>query len=237
MLARTLREVCFRAATSALFLLTLAVRAPAQQPGIPTVVFTLDFPGSDPAHYEIIVPADGPSHYSSAPKPDPSHESDPVGGGPATDDPYRADFTLSPATLHRIFDLTKRVDYFNGVLDSGKKNLASTGTKVLSYKAPGKNTSATYNYSQISAVQDLTSIFQNLSATLEFARRLDYDFRFQKTALDEELKKMEEMSGRGSLDDLSAASPILQKIASDPTVMNISRSRAQRLLSHAAASK
>jgi hypothetical protein len=41
---------------------------------------------------------------------------------------------------------------------------------------------------------------------------------------------MEDMQGRGSLGEVSAVAPILQKIADDQSIMNISRSRALRLL-------
>jgi hypothetical protein len=133
--------------------------------------------------------------------------------------------------------LASRAHYFAGELDSRKKKLASTGAKTLSYQASGKNTQATYNYSPIPAVQDITAILQGLSATLEFARRLEHDLRYQKLALDEELKRMEEMAVAGSLTELSAAAPILRKIADDATIMNVSRSRAQRLLARAGSGK
>ena len=42
------------------------------------------------------------------------------------------------------------------------------------------------------AVQQLTQLFQSLSTTLEFGRRLEYFHRYQKLALDEELKRMED---------------------------------------------
>jgi hypothetical protein len=61
--------------------------------------------------------------------------------------------------------------------------------------------------------------------------------RYQKLALDEELKRMEEMAVAGSLTELSAAAPILRKIADDATIMNVSRSRAQRLLARAGSGK
>ena len=80
------------------------------------------------------------------------------------------------------------------------------------------------------AVQELTTFFQGLSTTLEFGRRLDYYLRYQKLALDEELKKMEEMSNSGELDEISAVAPVLQKIVDDPAVIKVVRARAQRML-------
>ena len=93
---------------------------------------------------------------------------------------------------------------------------------------------ANYNYSLIPAVQELTAVFQNLSSAVEFGRRLDYEYRYQKLALDEEMKRMEDTTTlRDVGPDLAAAAPVLQKIADDPSVINLVRARAMRLLQHA----
>jgi hypothetical protein len=74
---------------------------------------------------------------------------------------------------------------------------------------------------------------QNLSATLEFGHRLHYDHRYQKLALDEELKRMEEMARSNQLAEVAAIQPILDEIIADPLVINLTRARAQRLLERA----
>ena len=79
-------------------------------------------------------------------------------------------------------------------------------------------------------MQELTSFFQALSNTLEFGHRLDHYFRYQKLALDEELKKMEEMSNAGRLEEISSVAPVLQKIVDDPAVIKLVRARAEHLL-------
>jgi hypothetical protein len=191
-----------------------------------TVTFTCDFPGSDPSHYFVSVSSDGHSSYVSDGKL--NSDSDPG-------DPWRFEFTVSPSTSGRIFDLAKRSHYFEGSIDLKKKNIASTGAKTLAYKDGQKSTQATYNYSPISAVQELTTLFQSLSTTLEFGRRLDYYFQYQKLALDEEMKRMEDRFNGGGLEEVSAVAPVLQKIADDPSVIKVVRARAQRLLQLAAA--
>jgi hypothetical protein len=100
----------------------------------------------------------------------------------------------------------------------------------LAYKDGEHKTQASYNYSQIAAVQELTTLFQNVSLTLEFGRRLQYDHRYQKLALDAELKRMEEMAKSNNLDELQAVTPILSQIVADTSVINVVRARAQRLL-------
>ena len=210
-----------RAYTLSFLILLCCIPSPAQQAG--TVTFTLDFPNSEPDHYVISVSSDGHATYESNGKLSPDAQAD----------ASRLDFSLSPASRARIFDLAKRAHYFQGDIDSKKRNLASTGSKTLTYKDDQRSTKATYNYSPVSAVQQLKQLFQNLSATLEFGRRLEYFHHYQKLALDEELKRMEEMAKQNGLIELSALGPILQQIANDNSVINPVRARAQRLLERA----
>jgi hypothetical protein len=187
----------------------------------PTVAFTLDFSGSNPSHYEIVANSDGKGSYTSNGQL--SHDSEPA-------DPVVLEFTLSETVRARIFDLAKKAHYFEGKIDSGRTNLANTGNKTLIYKDSSRNSQATYNYSPVQPVQDLTTIFQGLSTTLEFGRRLTYFQKYQKLALDEDLKRMEQMQREKNLGDLQAIAAVLESIADDTSVMNVSRSRALRLL-------
>ena len=185
------------------------------------VTFSLDFPGSDPEHYSVSVQSDGHTSYESRTKP----ASDAV--DPAA---YQTEFSLSDATRTRIFDLAARAHYFSGKIDSGNKKLAFSGEKELAYTDGQKNFSAAYNYSPQPAVQQLTSLFQSISATLEFGRRLAYDHHYQKLALDDEIKRMEDQAKSGELAELQAVKPILQAIYDDPSVINVVRARAQRIM-------
>lgn len=201
--------------------IVFALMSAAQQTIVPTVTFTCDFPGSEPDHYVISVADDGTATYNSTSKL--SSESD-------AEDSFHSDFTVSQAARTRVFDLARRSHYFEGDIDTKNKKLASTGAKVLTYKDAQKSTRASYNYSPVPSVQELTTFFQGLATTLEFGHRIGYDLRYQKLALDDELKKMEEMLHSGGLDEISAVAPVLQKIVDDPAVINVVRGRAQRLL-------
>jgi hypothetical protein len=203
-----------------LILLALALPISAWGQDSALVTFTLDFPGSEPSHYVISVSSDGHSSYESDGKLSPDSDAD----------PFHLDFSMSPETSKTIFDLAKRARYFQGQIDSNKKNLASTGAKTLTYKDARQSASATYNYSPLAPVQQITQLFQSLSLTLEYGRRLQYFHQYQKLALDQELKRMEEMAKENSLQELPAVVPILQQIATDATVINPVRARAQRMI-------
>ena len=202
-----------------------SVAAGAQETAL--VTFTLDFPGSEPSHYVISVSSDGHSTYESDGKLSPDSEAD----------PFHLDFMVSPGTQDMVFDLAKRANYFQGQIDSNKRKLASTGVKTLTYKDAQRSGTGTYNYSQIQAVQQITMLFQNLSTTLEFGRRLEYYHHYQKLALDEELKRMEEMAKENNLVELPAVVPILQRIMIDTSVINPVRARAQRMVEQAGSIK
>jgi len=186
-----------------------------------SITFSLDFPNSSPEHYSIAVQSDGHAHYESSGKI--SAESD-------VRDDYQTDFTLSDATRARIFELAVQAHYFSGKVDSGNKKLAFTGAKKLVYKDGQRNSSADYNYSQQPAVQQLTTLFQSVAATMEFGRRLTYFHRYQKLALDDELKRMEDQAKRGDLAEVQAVSPVLKEIYEDTSVINVVRARAQRIM-------
>jgi len=219
------RPSSVRAVCLLLVVIGLHIGARAQQQAV--VTFTLDFPGSEPSHYVVSVASDGPSSYDSDGKLSPDSEGD----------PFHLDFSMSAGTRRRIFDLAERAHYFQGDMDSRKKNLASTGVKTLTYKDPGRSTTATYNYSPVVAVQQVTQLFQSLSTTLEFGRRLEYFHHYQKLALDEELKRMDDAASRSDLEEMAAVVPILQRIVTDTSVINPVRARAQRMIERAGSPK
>jgi len=186
-----------------------------------TVTFTLDFPNSDPEHYSIVAQSDGHARYECSGKI--SAESD-------DREAYQTEFTFSDATRARIFDLAAQAHYFSGKIDSGRRKVAFTGAKKLVYKDGQRESAAAYNYSPVLPVQQLTALFQSVAATLEFGRRLAHYHRYQKLALDDELKQMEDQLRRGDLIELQAVTPVLQQIHDDSSVINMVRARAQRIM-------
>lgn len=185
-----------------------------------TVQFKFDFPGSNPAHYEITVQNDGHDFYTS---------NGDLGNSTSPDStPF--EFSVSDKTRQEVFALAKKANYFTGKVDSGNAKLANTGAKTLIYKDASHDTSATYNYSLDPSIQQITNILQGLSTVLEYGRRLTWFHKYQKLALDDDLKQMQERQQSNTLGDLEAIAPLLKQIADDPSVMRMTRARALRLL-------
>jgi len=184
------------------------------------VTFTLDFPESNPEHYSIAVDAAGRARYEC------------IGtiAEDADKESYRAEFQVSAGNREKIFDWARQARYFAGEIDSGNRKLASTGTKLLSYQDGQRSNAARYNYSNLAAVQQLTTLFQNMAGTQEYGRRLAYFHRYQKLALDEELKRMETQARNNELSEIQGVAPVLQEIFEDTSVINVVRARAKELI-------
>ncbi len=203
-------------------LLTVSSAFAADSASPATVQFKFDFPNSNPAHYEITIQSDGHAAYTS---------NGDLGNSTSPDDkPF--EFTISENTRQEIFDLAKKANYFSGKVDSGNTKLAKMGEKTVSYKDESHNTSATYNYSLDPAVQQITSILQNLSTVLEYGRRLTWFHKYQRLALEDDLKQMEDRQREKTLGDIQAIAPLLKQIANDQAVMRMTRARALHLLAN-----
>lgn len=188
------------------------------------VTFTLDFPQSNPAHYSITVDAAGHARYECT-------------GTVAKDSEeqtYRTEFEVSSGSREKIFAWAKQAKYFAGKIDSGNAKLAFTGTKLLSYQDGKRSTTAEYNYSNLEPVRGLTNLFQSMAGTLEYGRRLAYYHRYQKLALDQELKRMEGQARSNELSEIQGVAPILREIVEDTSVINVVRARAKDLIQMAA---
>src|SRR5689334_15755680 len=142
---------------------------PAHNPATPTVTFQFEFAGGDPSHYAIAVDSTGRAAYkSTSPQDDNANYATP--GQQPVGEPFLTKFTISSGTAQQIFDLAKRLNYFDGKFDYTKTRVANTGAKTLIYGDTSRHFETTLNWSQNTDAMDLVHIFQNLSNTVEFGR-------------------------------------------------------------------
>jgi hypothetical protein len=193
-----------------------------ERPAVPTVSFTLDWPGADPEHYVLAIDSSGRATYESA-------------GGKrfVLGDPYSSKFTVTEATRHRIFDTARTLNYFNRDFEYRKGKVAFTGKKTIAYADASRQFEASYNWTDNHALRQLTELMQAVAATVEFGRSLDYMHRHDRLGLNAELKRMDELAASGQLAELQVLGPQLEQIAGDSSVMEIARQKARRLLQRA----
>jgi hypothetical protein len=200
---------------------------PVAQPSGSYIAFKFDWPQGHPwVNYTISVDDAGSTHFEGVGNSADSGDSD----------TFKLDFAMTDACRQKIFNLAKQTDYFRGTFETKQKNIAHTGEKTLEYHGRPPNgdktlaTSATYNFSPNPDVQELTRIFLSIATTVDFGRKLAFDYRFDKIGLDARLHSLQEMQADHFIEELQAIEPILQKIANDPNVMHINRVTAKQLL-------
>jgi len=196
----------------------------APNPAGATITFDCFWQPATPQHYIIVVPDTGNARYVSQ-----SAQQTPDANG-VPDEDYQLEFANSPALRARIFHLAEQAGYFNGDFDFKKHAIANTGNKTLTYKDATRNFTTVYNWSENTAIDQLTRIFHGISTTIEHGRKLKFLRRFDKLGLEAELKGMERQVEIHELADLQIIATVLENIANDTSVLNIARQRARRLL-------
>lgn len=187
-----------------------------------SVTYLFNWPQGIPwTKYSIIVQADGTARFTGTPHPDDSN---------SDTDPVEQAFTMSGPNRERVFELALKLNYFQGDFDAHIKHIAQTGRKTLEYQASQVHGSSTFNYSQNADVQELTNLFSGIATTVDYGRRLAFQYRFDKLGLDQRLKELVDLQANRESRELHIIAPILRKIANDPNMMNIARQNAAHLL-------
>jgi hypothetical protein len=151
----------------------------------------------------------------------------------ASQDVFHKQFTASDSLRQKVFALAEKTHFFDGQFDYTAHPIAQTGSKTLNYQDGSRHTSTTYNYSEDPSIQELTEIFQGISTSIEGGRKLQFDLRFDKLGLDKDLENLEQLSKDGHLQEVQVISPILQRLATDRTVLHIAQKRAENILRRA----
>jgi hypothetical protein len=196
----------------------------APSPQLATITFDCFWEQATPQRYTITVPSNGSALYVS------QSVRESVDANGVADADYKQEFAISPPVRATIFQLAEQAGYFKGDFDFKKHAIANTGTKSLAYSDASRQFRTVYNWSENPAIDQLTKTFQGISATIERGRKLKFLRRFDKLGLEAELRGMEKMAASHELAELQIIAPLLDTIANDPTVLNIARQRAQRLL-------
>src|SRR5947207_3640317 len=184
----------------------------------PTVVFTSVLWSAEPAYYSIAVDATGTATYQSAPES--------VG---RTGVPYTINFYVSDRTRRTIFNVARELDFFRGEIEVQPVSAATDEALTLMYHDLGFNTQLTYSSSPNSDIEELTSIFEEVSETLEYGRRLAYLQQHDRKKIASELRALQADADRHVLRELQIIAPVLRGLSADSGLDADSRRMAQSL--------
>lgn len=185
----------------------------------PTVVFSSVLWNANPAAYSIAVDATGTATYQSTQD---SME--------RTGVPYTIEFQTSDATRRITFNIARELNLFSGEFPVSLGSPQTSPVRTLTYHDITFNNHITYTDSTDSQIQELTSVFEEISATFEFARRLGYLHQHDKERLEPELTRMQASAERHMLRELQAVTPALKSIALDNSLTESVRKEAEAIL-------
>ena len=185
----------------------------------PTVVFTSVLWNASPPAYSIAVDATGTATYQST--------QDSVD---RTGVPYSIEFQTTDATRRIAFNIARELNLFNGNFSVSLGSPETTPVRTLAYHDITFDNHITYSDSTDSQIQELTSVFEEISATFEFARRVGYLHQHDKERLEPELTRMQASAERHMLRELQAVTPALKSIALDTSLSEAVRKQAEAIL-------
>lgn len=206
-----------------------------------TVTFKFSWPQAHPSAYIVVVHCDGEVDYDSQDTgfTSPQQKNWPVESNAAqlsqtqeaqSQDPLHKHFRASDALLKSVFSLADKTRHFAGDFEFRKHPIAQSGIKTLVYDSGVEHHYTSYNWSEDQAIQELTSIFEGISNTIEAERKLEFDRRFEKLELDQDLGDLEKLSNDGKLQEVQVIAPLLQQLSTDRTVLHMAQQRAQHIL-------
>ena len=185
----------------------------------PTMRLDFRFPQSNPPEYHLTLRADGSGTFE-----EPANEKI---------NEFTTQFRVDPSVARELLEEIEATHYLSGSYDFTKHKVADTGEKHLVYSGNGMRGEATFHYTEDPTVQKLTARLQSIAVTQDFGRRLTFDRRFEKLALDADIKRLVEMFNSGQATDMDSIADILKSLMDDSAVLNTVRMRAKELLRRA----
>ena len=185
----------------------------------PTVVFNSVQWNGDPSYYSVAIDSTGTATYQSAPV-----------GVDKTGVPFTTEFHASDRTTRIIFNLARRLDKFAGSYGETRSNPDKGSVRTLFYLDDATNSQFTYSDSTSADSEELTSIFEELSETFEYGRKVIDESEHNRAALPGTLEEMQARVQRHSLRDFQALTPVLRTLVDDPHINSRVQAQAQSLI-------
>jgi hypothetical protein len=181
--------------------------------GSPRIQLTYDFEHTAPSHYELAIDREGKGTYYAA--------------------DAETSFQVSAVTRDRIFVLVHALNDLDGDFDYKKTRISFSGTKALTYIDGAAKHTTSVNWSENKDMTELLAILQGMASTLNARFELRRLRKHDRLGLNAYLASLEKQADMGWLRELNLISDVLGELAKDPSVMDMARHRAGRLLAKA----
>ena len=208
------RRILLSLAAFALSLATASLGY-AEESSTARLTFVKVFRGSAPEYIRITVDENGETTFQ---------------GGSADRPDAPGSFRLSSGIAARLFGLAAELNYFQGSgLESGHR-VAFMGQKTFVYEKGSVRNEASYNHTRSAAAQELQLWFERIARGRILAAQLEHRLLFDRLGLLETLREFEREFNAGNIVDPEQFIPVLERLAGDPRLMQLARTRAQSLL-------
>ena len=177
------------------------------------VLFTKEFPNSQPDYFSVTVNENGQTIYSTAP-----------------DDNSPLQFQLPAETSGEIFRLAEKLNWFKEDKLESHRRVANMGKKTLAYEKGEQHYAAVFNHTEAPEALELAALFERISQTEQHLLRLQNLIRFDRLGVVKELLQVEMNLDQGRLLGTTQLAPILEKIRNDRSLANIAQERAVQIL-------
>jgi hypothetical protein len=196
-----------------------------EAPAANAVVVT-DFSNPDisPSHWTLTLHRDGRGHFHSE-----RGDSPPSQPQEADAPNVDRDVQVSSDFAGRVFQVAGGHHWFNEECESHLK-VAFQGWKKLSYDGPEGHGSCTFNYSKDKEIQALGDELSGVAETLLEGARLEMLLQHDPLGLDREMEYITDAVKDDRMRQIGAIREILERLESDPAVLDRVRKRARALL-------
>ena len=191
--------------------LALLLAIPLSASDGPRIVYNKVFPGSLPPFVEIVLEQDGSATYKEAP-----------------DDDKPVVFKLRNADVESIFELVEKLDYFSKPLEAGLK-VANTGEKTFRYISGDNNNEVKFNFTRDLNARFLSDWFNRITETQRHFLNLERSVHFDKLGANKVLLQIQISADKNRLVAGDHFLPLLDRIVSGDSYINMARERAAKL--------
>jgi hypothetical protein len=206
-------------------LVAAALVAPAFGEPDPSLRVEFSNPALTPAHWSLVMRPDGNGHFHSERGSASASESSAM--EPVTID---RDIQLSPAFASRVFDVIRRHNLLRGERCESHMKVAFQGWKRLAYSGPDGSGECEFNYSKDKELQALGESMVGVASTIVEGARVEMLLQHDPLGLDHAVEFIQQGAQDGRLQQICVIQSILEKLESDPAVMDRVRRRARALL-------